>query len=400
MSGFHPYGQGVHLAEDAEVFGCVLEYVHVGRGCRLFHSEIRGCPESPVILEDHVSLSQCYVTASPETYKHAWGPWQFSAQGTRIGTGSRFVQSQIINAQIGRHCQGLRCSVQRSTLGDEVQLRVHAHVTLSSLASGTHIGSEISKSIVQGSGFVSEHTASYLSLVAPSAFPVLDAQGREQLLTDLPNTTNIGAGTVFANYSGEPLPAETLDASPGSQKGTALIFGAFTAVNSVIVNRYGTPDTNADPFALLRDRDLTILGFGCFVEKKVTGRIPAFSYAGSPHASDIRIGWVLDKHPGILLNLLKKMKKSLPSQAHRLQHLVEGTLRLEIRLLEEALQTPQRSPFHPTQIEAGLRCFHSHLDGRWKIDEQGDLCTRWFADDLTKRWTPAASIDPTQRKAH
>ncbi len=388
MSGFHSHGQGVHLAEDTEIFGCVLEHVHVGRGCRLQHTEIRGCPEHPVILEEGVSLSQCYVTASPETYKHAWGPWRFSAQGTRIGAGSRFVQSQIIDAQIGRNSQGLRCSVQRSVIGDNAQLRVHAHVTLSSLAAGTHIGSEISKSIVQGTGFVSEHTASYLSLVAPSAFPILDAQGQEHILSDIPNATNIGAGTVFANYSGEPLPAETLDASPGSQKGTALIYGAFTAVNSVIVNRYGAPAPDADPFGLLRRNDLTILGFGCFVEKKATGRIPAFSYAGSPHPSSFRIGWVLDKHPGILLNLLKKMKKSLKSEAYRLQHLVEGTLRLEIRLLEEALQRPQSSPFHQDQIEAGLRCFHSHLDGRWKIDEQGALCTRWHFDDETQRWTP------------
>ncbi|MCB9639830.1 MAG: hypothetical protein H6727_13125 [Myxococcales bacterium] len=382
------YGANVQEAEGSEISGSILEHVQIGRGCKIFQTEIRGCPDAPIIIEDGVELSQCYVASSGEKSSYAWGPWSFSTQGTRIGAGSRFVQSSLTDAEIGKDCHGQRCSVQRSIVGDGSQLRVHAHITLSFLAAGTHTGSEVSKCILEGTGFVSEHTASYLSLVAPGAFPIVDAQGRERFLEGLPNPTNIGAGTVFANYSGEPLPAESLDASPGSQKGTALVYGAFTAVNSVIVNRYGIPDPTSDPFALLRREDLTILGFGSFAEKKVTGRVPAFSYAGHPHASTLRIGWVLDKHPGILLNLLKKMKKTLKKDAGRLHDLVEGTLRLEIRLLEEASRSPRPKSFSQEQIDAGLRCFHKHLDGRWHINEQGELTTPWIFDEQAQCWRP------------
>ncbi|NJN06262.1 MAG: hypothetical protein HC814_07720, partial [Rhodobacteraceae bacterium] len=124
-------------------------------------------------------------------------------------------------------------------------------------------------------------------------YPILTADGREAVLTDLPNATNIGSGTVFANYGGEPLPAACLDASPGSAKGTAIVYTSFVCINCRVINRYGQPEGQPSPFDILRNRELTILGLGSFVENKLTGRVPAFSYANDLSARSHRLGWVL-----------------------------------------------------------------------------------------------------------
>jgi hypothetical protein len=108
---------------------------------------------------------------------------------------------------------------------------------------------------------VSEHYSSCLSLLAPAAYPILTADGREAILPDLPNASNIGAGTVFANYSGEVLPAPSSADSPGSAKGTAVVYTAFVCINCRVINRYGQPEGQPSPFDLVRHRDLTILGF-------------------------------------------------------------------------------------------------------------------------------------------
>ena len=252
-----------------------------------------------------------------------------------------------------------------------------------------NLGSELSKCVLEGSGFVSEHTSSYLSLVAPADYPVVNADGEEVLLRGLPNLTNIGAGTVFANYSGKPKPAKSLDESSGSLKGTAVAWGTFTAVNSVIVNRYGQPSAEDSLFDYLRNRELTVLGFASFVERKVTGRVPAFAYSGSTSAREMQLGWVLERHPGIVLNLLKKMQKQLGSEAGRLQGLIEGTIRLELKLMQEALHDPS-SPWTPEQLQEGIGVMKEHLDGRWRLDESGQLLNSWSCAP-GERWQPSSS---------
>ena len=98
---------------------------------------------------------------------------------------------------------------------------------------------------------------------------------------------------------------------------------------------------------MLRRRDLTIQGFGSFVENKVTGRIPAFAYAGDLSPRFHRLGWVLAKKPGIILNFVTKMRRLLGDQSWRLRDLVEGTLRLECRLLEDELSGARAGFLHP-----------------------------------------------------
>jgi hypothetical protein len=208
------------------------------------------------------------------------------------------------------------------------------------------------------------------------------------VLTDLPNATNVGSGTVFANYGGEPLPAACLDESPGSAKGTAVVYTSFVCINCRVINRYGQPGGQPSPFDVLRHRDLTILGFGSFVENKLTGRVPAFSYAGDLSPRSHRLGWVLTKKPGILLNFIKKMRDVLGDNAGRLQHLVEGTLRLECQLLQEELDGKRPTFYSRDQLQAGLHIMHTQLqDRRWAMDEDGSWRHAWYFDADKQQWT-------------
>ena len=227
---------------------------------------------------------------------------------------------------------------------------------------------------------MSEHANSYLSLLAPADYPILTEDGREAVLTGLPNVTNVGAGTVFANYGGEPLPARSVEQSPGSAKGTAVVYTSFVGINSRIINRYGQPQGQPGPFDLLRRRDLTILGFGSFVENKVTGRIPAFAYAGDLSPRTHRLGWVLAKKPGIILNVIAKMRRLLGDRSWRLRDLVEGTLRLERRLLQDELAGGRPGFYTREQLESGLAILQSHLqDRRWSMtDARRVAAYRWY----------------------
>lgn len=380
-------GDGVRIAEESCVTQSQLAHVDIGPGCDIRQCQILGLPDRPIRIEANTSLWNCVIRNTPKSRSFSFGPYQVKSADTVLGEGCSFSQSHIEDSLIGPNVTGLRCIVRASEVGAKTEIRPHGNLILTKTAPHCNLGSEISKSVLSGEGFVSEHTGSYLSLIGPSHYPIVNEQGEEVLLSGLPNLTNIGAGTVFANYSGKPKPAASLTESSGSLKGTSMAWGAFTAVNAVVVNRYDQPQPGDDIFSILRHRDVTSLGFGCLVEKKVTGRIPAFSYASSPSANAIKIGWVLENQPGILHNILIKMRKRLGDQAGRLQGLVEGTIRLELRLLEEQLQNEQ-TRFSGEQLNQGITCLQQNLDGRWRINEVGELTCEWRFDEGTKRWTP------------
>jgi hypothetical protein len=90
---------------------------------------------------------------------------------------------------------------------------------------------------------------------------------------------------------------------------------------------------------------------------------------------------------GIVLNSMKKMHTVLGEQAGRLQHLVEGTLRLESQLLQEELAGTRPTLYSREQLQEGLTIFHTHLhDGRWAMDEQGNWQHPWLFDDKQQQW--------------
>jgi hypothetical protein len=365
----------------------LLRYTTVGRGCRLINSVIEGHPEWPVVIGDHVTLINCHVRSTGEPNRFTFGGWAVDQRHTCLGDGVAFSNSRLWNAAIEAGSHGFGASVEASHIGPHNDLRNSANIVCSVTAAACNLGSEVSKTLLLGQGFVSEHGSSYLSLLAPADYPILTADGREEILTNLPNATNIGAGTVFANYGGEPLPAPALAQSPGSAKGTAVVYTAFVCINCRVINRYGQPEGQPSPFDLLRRRDLTILGFGSFVENKLTGRIPAFAYAGDLSPRSHKLGWVLAKKPGIILNFIKKMHSLLGDQAGRLQELLQGTIRLEYQMLQEERDGKRPTLYSHAQLQEGLAILHAHLDdGRWTMDEYGNWRYPWRFDTQHQEW--------------
>lgn len=377
----------VQVGEGTAVVHSLLRHVQVGRGCRLINSVIEGCPEWPVVIGDHVTLANCHIVSTGKHNAFAFCGASVDAWQTRLGDGVSFSNSRLHNATIGSGSNGVGAAIEYSHIGPQNNLRNSSNIISSMTSASCNLGSEVSKTLLLGEGFVSEHGNSYLSLLAPAAYPILTADGRERLLDGLPNATNIGAGTVFANYGGEPLPAPTLDESPGSAKGTAIVYTAFVCINCRVINRYGQPEGQPSPFDLLRRRDLTLLGFASFVENKLTGRVPAFAYAGDLSPRSHRLGWVLAKKPGLVLNFVKKMQALLGPQAGRLRDLVEGTLRLECQLLQEELDGTRSTLYSRTQLEEGLAILHTHLqDGRWAMDDAGNWRHTWSFDTHQQQW--------------
>lgn len=376
----------VQLGPETEVSHSVVRHTMVGRGCRIINSVIEGHPEWPVVIGNHVTLINCHVRSTGEKNAFAFGGWAVDQRHTHLGDGVAFSNSRLWNAAIEAGSHGFGASIASSHIGPDNNLHNSSNIVCSVTAASCKLGSEVSKTLLLGEGFVSEHGSSYLSLLAPADYPILTTDGREEVLHHLPNCTNIGAGTVFANYGGEPLPATRVDDSPGSAKGTAVVYSAFVGINCRVVNRYGQPEGQPSPFDLLRRRDLTILGFGSFGKNELTGRLPAFSYAGDLSPRTHKLGWVLARKPGIILNFIQKMQRLLGDQAGRLQALVEGTIRLEYQLLQEGLDGKRPTFYSCEQLQKGLAIFQTHLDGRWAMDAAGNWRHPWGFDPVQQQW--------------
>ena len=386
MSVAHPAAT-VCLGEGTESVGCHLEHVVAGRDCRLINSVVTGCEGNPVVLGDRVTLINCHVQVSEQAGDFEFGGWGVNQRATRLGDDVWFSHSFLLNTLVEFGGRGVHAALEHSHVGPRNDLRTFTNMTRCRTAADCHLGSELSKTLILGPGFVSEHANTYLSLLAPADYPILTEDGREEVLMGLPNLTNIGAGTVFSNYDGEPLPASSVEQSPGSAKGTGVVYTSFICINSRVINRYGQPQGQPSPFDLLRRRDLTILGFGSFVENKVTGRVPAFAYGGNLSPRTHKLGWVLAKKPGIILNFVTKMRRLLSDQSWRLRDLVEGTLRLEIQLLQDELAGTRSSFYTHEQLQSGLAILQSHLrDRRWSMTDAGQWRHRWFFDSGQQQW--------------
>ncbi len=382
----------VHLGPETEVHQSLLRHVVVGHHSRVINSVIEGLPESPVLLGNHVTLINCHVQSTGEQGAFDFCGVAVDERQTRLGDDVSFSNSRLLNTVVETGSHGFGASIEHSHIGPRNDLRSFANITHSLTAADCKLGSEVSKTLILGRGFISEHSSSYLSLFAPADYPIVTAAGCEHVLDGLPNATNIGAGTVTANYGGEPIPAASLAESPGSAKGTAVMYSAFVCINCRVINRYGQPPGLSSPFDLLRRQDLTILGFSSFVENKLTGRIPAFSYAGDLSPRLHRLGWVLEKKPGLILNTVKKMQTVLGDESSRLQDLVQGTLRLECQLLQEELDGQRPTFYTREQLREGLRTMHTQLHtGRWAMDASGQWLHQWRFEAQHKQWTCSVS---------
>lgn len=378
----------IRVGSASKTYHSFLRHAIIGDHCHIINSTILGEPGHPVIIGNNVTLINCDVQSTgvgntfPFTF---WGTQVPDRDSTQIRDYVSLSNSHVLNSCVGEYSKGFSASIEYSIIGSYNDLRSFAHITQSQTASACNLGAELSKSIILGDGFVSEHRSSYLSLMAPTDYPILDEGNRERLLTNLPNLSNIGSGTVFANYGGESQPTHELTEGPNSVKGTAVVYTAFICVNSRVVNRYGQPESLISPFALLRRRDLTILGFASIVEEKVTGRIPPFSYARGTSPGTHQLGWVLEHKPGIILNFIKKMRKQLGQDASRMREIIVGTLRLERHLLLEQLQRPRFYTYD--QLKESVDIIERHLkDGRWTMDDNGSWCHKWRYNSEYDTW--------------
>ena len=372
---------------DSTVFQSYLRHVKIGHRCKIINSTIEGNLDYPVIIGNDVTLINCHIQSTGTRDSFEFCGVDVDIRQTRIDDKAEFSNSRFYNTVVETSSRGSSVSIEYSHIGPHNDLRSFSNITRSRTAAACNLGSEVSKTLILGNGFVSEHYSSYLSLFAPTDYPILTADGREVLLENMPNASNIGAGAVFANYGGEPEPAPAMIDEADSAKGTAIIYSGFVCINCRVINRYGQPDARSSPFDLLRRRDLTILGFGCFAENKLTGRIPAFSYAGDISVKTHRLGWVLEKKPGIILNTVRKLKSVLGHEKGRVQELVQGALRLECQLLREELSGSRPTLYTPNQLQEGLRIMHTHLrDGRWAMDEAGNWLHAWRYDEQRENW--------------
>ena len=81
------------------------------------------------------------------------------------------------------------------------------------------------------------------------------------------------------------------------------------------------------------------------------------------------------------------MRRLLGDQPWRLRDLVEGTLRLECRLLQDELAGSRPGFYTREQLESGLAILQSHLQNhRWAMTEAGDWQHRWSFDSHHQQW--------------
>jgi hypothetical protein len=70
-----------------------------------------------------------------------------------------------------------------------------------------------------------------------------------------------------------------------------------------------------------------------------------------------------------------------------LQDLVQGTIRLECRLLQEELDGKQPTLYSHAQLQEGLAILQAHLDdARWSMDEYGHWRYPWRFDTQPQQW--------------
>lgn len=348
--------------------------VSFGPGSRAIHCTILNRSSEPLVIGANVELISCLIVSDP-TQRKGWSYYRESVheQPTTIGANAKLTHCTIINSVIGSATKASHGYIEFSDIGPHNDLRRFANVTLTRTGRAVALGSETSKCLI-GDGFISEHCSSYLSLLAPTTLPIIEQDGSYVELPGIPNVSNIGAGTVFANYSGELTGAGSLF-ERDYEKGTAVAWSTFTCINARIINRYGKVLPSESYLDLLRRRDLTLLGFASFVENKITGRVPAFSLAGVTGMSSAhhRIGWVLESKPALLLTVIRNALDYLgPKGVALMNRIIPGTIRLELALLEEERRAPE-CRYTETQLEEGLRILHANLDGRWLVTGAMDL---------------------------
>ncbi len=374
------------IGENAQLDAAKISYVTLGNSVRVENSTVEGLSiESPVIVGNNVVVSgQSLLTNLPKT--KSWSflesadisadftptddfvlrRYKVESGQTVIGDGTVIHDARLKNTHIGDNSiVGPGVAIEHSDIGNNVQILKGANITVSKILDQAVIGSEISKSYL-GTGFISEGNRTYVSSIVPNEFILADEQGNLRIV-QLPNPTVIENGTVFANYGGKPLP----DLS-GSQKGTSVVFASSIADN--VVNLYDHPDIPLT--GLIDQSNVTVIYPFSKTTNEVWGTVLPFTIANSLSPSTHQIGAVLDTDPGMIVDMVKRMREALPEgQKDLANQVVEGSIRLGIKLVNEQLEsvniglakTPDNTRLlkRKVQLEKGLETYRRHLDGLW-----------------------------------
>lgn len=194
----------VHVGAGTDIQHSVLHHADIGDNCRILNSVIEGHADWPVVIGDGATLINCHVQSTGKVGEFSFCGASVEQRQTHIGAGVSLSNARVLNSTIEAGCEGFGASINHCHIGPQNTLRSFANLSLTRTASECNLGSEVSKTLITGPGFVSEHYSSYLSLFAPGDYPILTANGREAVLSGLPNASNIGAGTVFAKEVIEP----------------------------------------------------------------------------------------------------------------------------------------------------------------------------------------------------
>ena len=340
--------------------------VIVEQGVELLYSDIRTLTEKQSFsMFDRVPSSVFHIHLDTIKY-HVYVP------NTYIESGTVIEKATITNSQIGRNVLVREhATITNSILKDDSTARVNAKINLTHMGKGVQIGSVVEKCYF-GDGATSEHQGTRLEhLVVPNEYLIVDEYGNYQVI-NVPNTTNIGAGTILENKTGIPV----------------IGYDMFTGINSEVV-------TSEDSRTVLYPFTLT---------KGITGG-NLLPFAFSDQTGKSIDAWVLNNYAGAIINHHKKKKslvKKLDYPMEDFDKLFVGTLRLTLKLLDDrmrALEAKYSTPGLPEgvttdsiakeieQIKKTRNFINAHIESHaWEM-QNGDFVNGMFGWKPGDKWT-------------
>lgn len=437
----------------------LVKWSQIGAGVSIKSSELKGYRPKPdeaaenesesaenyVIIKDKVSIDKAVILTVPE--KAGWSfiknhdeakkqaeeyiekndnslrNYSVKSHQSIIGEETTIMPgSRIVNSRVGTSVEiQSNAFIEHSIIENNASILRNAIITRTRLGEKARIGCEISKSWLSA-GVIAVHTSSYVSAIIPEHYVIINEQNDFEVI-QCPNLTNISAGVVFANSSGTP----TQDLS-STQKGTAFVWSTFFGVNSNVINLYDHPKVSMK--YIFREENLSLICPFCLIKGEVWGLIPPFTYADALSPTSHKIGWVLNHNAGQIVEDRRRMKAMFGDRPEILEasdRLIEGTIRLGIRLVRPLRQIAQRkinslsakmqqnvsrytygaidrgnktkTDHHKIErgkwsrrlssIENGLKIYQHHLkSGVWKMKDGEFIKEGWH--EVGGRWTHRA----------
>jgi len=445
----------------------IIKWAKIGSGVSIDAGEIKGYAPEPkeetdeasenvenwVIIGDNTTVNRATIYTTPEKINWAFiensvysenaedsdktkgislRKYRVDSHYSAIGEAAIVMPGAIlINTKIGAHTEvQTNAYLEHSDVEENTKILRNAVISRTRIGELSQVGCEVSKSWLS-SGIVAVHSNAYVSAIIPEDYVIVNEQNEFEVI-QCPNLTNISAGVCFANSSGTP----TSDLS-STKKGTAFVWSTFLGVNSNVINLYDHPDILMQ--YIFREEEITIICPFCLTKGEVWGFIPPFTYADALSPTSHKIAWVLRHYAGQIIEDRRRMKilfGNKPEIMRESDRLIEGTIRLGIRLVRPVKQMAQkrinmisskltqferqyrisdkklkeridrlkidRSKWSRqlAAIEEGLRIYQHHLkSGAWQMKDGEFVNGDWIEVD-GRRWTNRALESNRNRDAH